>query len=750
MNLKRTLSIGSKTEILSLVVAFFCFCSAAFGENLHGKTSSVATLNSLTFDPSITKNTVSGPDYRDYTATVPYSVSSIQVIPVTTDPAATVKVNGVTVVSGSPSSGIFLGIGNNTVVTTVTASDGITSNTYSIVITRQASTIATLNSLKYTPGITPTVVTGADFRDYTATVSSTVTSIKVTPLATDPAAVVRVKGIPVTYGSASVSIPLNVGANTITTVVTAPDGVTTKTYKIIISRDAPPVLSSLFFDPSITKTTITGIHFRDYTATVPNTVASVKVIPTAATALLTIKVNGTAVASGAASASIPLSIGENTITTVVTEADGVTTNTYSTVITRQKSAVATLNSLSFSPRITKTTVSGPDFRDYTATVASTVNSIQVNAVATDPGATIVVNNQTVISGTFSQPIPLSVGSNTITTKVIAADGVSINVFKTVINRMTSNNANLSEAKFNFPGDQIYTQNAQNIQYNLAPTPNVTGVYVTVSPQDNSASVKVNGVAVNVNQPSQRISLQKGWNTITIKITASDGITTKTYKTPVYLAVAMTFADLSLVDPATPLTKIPGIDLGDYTASVPNSVSSIKILFHTTDTVYTSVTINGIPERSGVKSGPFALAVGKTTIKIVITASVVSASSVYEIFITRAAPPVAHVMAYTEDKQQSPIAPGVVVHANLSPNGDGVGDKLLIDGIATYPENKLTIISRAGALIYQANGYDNILKVFDGHSSVNGKLQQAGTYLYKLDYKAAGQLIHKTGYIVLKY
>jgi len=732
-------------------LVFFCLFSTAFAaEKPNVKTSSVATLNSLRFSPSFTRTTVAGPDFRDYTATVPYSVSSIQVIPITTDPAATVKVNGVTVISGSLSSGIFLGIGNNTVITTVTASDGITSNTYKITITRQASNIATLNSLKYTPGITPTVVTGADFRDYTASVSSTVTSIKVTPLATDPAAVVRVKGIPVTYGSASVSIPLNVGANTITTVVTAPDGITTKTYRIIISRDAPPVLSSLLFDPSVTKTTITGIHFRDYTAMVPNTVTSVKVIPTAATSLLTIKVNGTPVASGAASASIPLSFGENTITTVVTEADGVTTNTYSTVITRQKSAVATLNSLSFSPRITKTTVSGPDFRDYTATVASTVNSISVNAVATDPGATIVVNNQTVVSGTYSQPIPLSVGSNTITTTVIAADGVSKNVFKTVITRMTSNNANLSEAKFDFPGDQIYTQNAQNIYYNLVPTPNVTGVYVTVSPQDNSAGVKVNGVAVNVNQPSQRISLQKGWNTITITITASDGVTTKTYKTPVFLPVAMTFADLSLVDPATPLTKILGIDLGDYIASVPNSVSSIKILFHTTDTKFTTVTINGIPEQSGVKSGPFALAVGKTTIKIVITAYVVSASSVYEIVITRAAPPVAHVMAYTEDKQQSPIATGVVVHANLSPNGDGVGDKLLIDGVAAYPDNKLMIMNRSGALVYQANGYDNILKVFDGHSSVNGKLQQAGTYFYSFDYKADGVLIHKTGYIIIKY
>jgi hypothetical protein len=40
-------------------------------------------------------------------------------------------------------------------------------------------------------------------------------------------------------------------------------------------------------------------------------------------------------------------------------------------------------------------------------------------------------------------------------------------------------------------------------------------------------------------------------------------------------------------------------------------------------------------------------------------------------------------------------------------------------------------------------------VFDGHAS-NGKLQQAGTYFYSLDYKDGKDIIHKTGFIVLKY
>ncbi|MEO6977557.1 MAG: gliding motility-associated C-terminal domain-containing protein, partial [Mucilaginibacter sp.] len=84
------------------------------------------------------------------------------------------------------------------------------------------------------------------------------------------------------------------------------------------------------------------------------------------------------------------------------------------------------------------------------------------------------------------------------------------------------------------------------------------------------------------------------------------------------------------------------------------------------------------------------------------------------------------------------------------NGDGNSDVLVIDGIAAYPDNKLQIMSRNGALVYEAKGYDNATKAFDGHSSTNGKLQQAGTYFYSLEYKDGGETKRKTGFIVLKY
>jgi len=94
--------------------------------------------------------------------------------------------------------------------------------------------------------------------------------------------------------------------------------------------------------------------------------------------------------------------------------------------------------------------------------------------------------------------------------------------------------------------------------------------------------------------------------------------------------------------------------------------------------------------------------------------------------------------------------GIMVHQGVSPNGDGINDFLVIDGIAQYPENHLMIINLNGALVYQAKGYDNSNGVFDGHSNVNGRMQQPGTYFYALDYIVNGVTKHKTGYIVLKY
>lgn len=63
---------------------------------------------------------------------------------------------------------------------------------------------------------------------------------------------------------------------------------------------------------------------------------------------------------------------------------------------------------------------------------------------------------------------------------------------------------------------------------------------------------------------------------------------------------------------------------------------------------------------------------------------------------------------------------------LTPNGDGINDKLIIDRLSGYPNNRLVIFDESGKMIYQKNGYDN-----DWEGRVNGRLVAKGTYYFVL-------------------
>jgi uncharacterized repeat protein (TIGR02543 family) len=72
--------------------------------------------------------------------------------------------------------------------------------------------------------------------NYTASVANTVSSITVTPTRSQANATITVNGTSVASGSASGAISLSLGSNTISVVVTAPDGTTTKSYTLTVFR----------------------------------------------------------------------------------------------------------------------------------------------------------------------------------------------------------------------------------------------------------------------------------------------------------------------------------------------------------------------------------------------------------------------------------------------------------------------------------------------------------------------------------
>src|SRR6266446_1763756 len=170
-----------------------------------------------------------------YTASVANATTSITITPTAADGNATVKVNGVTVSSGSASGSISLNVGSNIITTVVTAQDGITTKTYTLTVTRAGATNADLASLIPSSGsLTPAFASGTT--NYSVSVSNTTASMTVTPTVADSNAAVKVNEVSVISGSPSAAISLAVGANIITTVVTAQDGITTNTYTLTATR----------------------------------------------------------------------------------------------------------------------------------------------------------------------------------------------------------------------------------------------------------------------------------------------------------------------------------------------------------------------------------------------------------------------------------------------------------------------------------------------------------------------------------
>ncbi len=100
--------------------------------------------------------------------------------------------------------------------------------------TTALSSDTTLSGLVISPG-TLNPAFDSNNTTYTASVANSVSSLTVTPTASDPNATITVNGTPVSSGMASTPVNLAVGNNIITIVVTAQNG-NTETYTITVTR----------------------------------------------------------------------------------------------------------------------------------------------------------------------------------------------------------------------------------------------------------------------------------------------------------------------------------------------------------------------------------------------------------------------------------------------------------------------------------------------------------------------------------
>jgi PKD repeat protein len=610
------LVVGSNT-ITTIVTAQDGITTKTYTITVTRAGSAIATLSNLvvstgTLAPVFASATIA------YTLTVPNATSSMTVTPTVSDANATIKVNTITVASGSASGAIALSVGNNIISTVVTAQDGTTTVTYTITVTRAASSNANLSNLVVSTGTLAPVFASGTIA-YTLSVPFSTSSMTVTPTVTDAAATIKVNTVTVASGSASGSLALAVGSNTVTTVVTAQDGTTTKTYTITVTRAAGSTNANLSnLVPSTgTLAPVFGAATTAYTISVANTTSSLTITPTVSDATATVKVNGVTVTSGSPSGSITLNVGTNTVTTIVTAQDGTTTKSYVITVTRAGSNNANLSNL-----VVSTGTLAPVFATgtiaYTMSVPNTTSSMTVTPTVADATATVTVNTVAVTSGSASGTIALAVGNNTITTVVTAQDGTTIKTYTITVTRAGSANANLSNLAVS-TGTLAPVFASGTIAYTMSVPFTTTSMTVTPTVTDATATIKVNTVTVATGVASGAIALAVGSNTITTVVTAQDGTTTKTYTITVTRTAASTNANLSnLVVSTGTLAPVFAAATIAYTMSVANATSSMTVTPTVADATAT-ITVNSVAVTSGAASGSIALAIGSNTITTIVTA-----------------------------------------------------------------------------------------------------------------------------------
>jgi hypothetical protein len=749
------LSEGSQTNIGVVV-------TAADGVTKQTYTISVTRMPFYSANVTLALSTgttlvrTTGTSTYNYTASVSAEVSSVRLRAIAQENAV-IKVNGNVVTSGVLSDPIALGVDPTVINVSVTAQDGVTVNTYSITVNHGGSNNANV-SLVLNPAATLTSTTGASTYNYTTSVPSEVSSIRLKATALQANAVIKVNGNVVVSGVLSDPIALGTGPTVINVSVTAQDGVTVNTYSITVNHTISGNANvSLVLNPATTLISTTGTSTYNYKISVSADVSSISLKATAQQADAVIKVNGNVVASGVFSDPIALITDPTVINVSVTAQDGVTVNTYSITVNRTGSNNANV-SLALTPAATLMSTTGTATYNYKTSVSGDVSSIRLKATAQQADAVIKINGNVVASGVFSDPIALITDPTVINVSVTAQDGVTVNTYSITVNRTGSNNANVS-LTLTPVSTLMSTTGTATYNYKTSVSAGVSSVRLKTVAQQADAVIKVNGNVVASGALSDPIALIADPTVINISVTAQDGVTINTYSITVNRTGSSNVLANLVLNPATTLTAAAtGPGNVNYTATVSEGQSTIRMI----PTVYdnATVTVNGTTVTGGTASDPIALTAGSSTlITVVVTAENGTTVKTYTVNVAR---PSSFLMVDRNNskllfanKTANNVAPtgddGVVVHPGVSPNGDGSNDFLYIEGISAYAGNKLSIMNTSGVLVFETKDYGKDGNhLFDGRSNKNGALLKPGTYFYALEYQVEKQSKRKTGYIIIKY
>lgn len=382
-------------------------------------------------------------------------------------------------------------VGNNIVVIEVTASDGVTKETYTLNVTRQAYANTFLDYLYTSEGdLVPPFQ--KELLEYSIDVAYSVTEIELIGELSDKSSTVTGLGIH----------PLNTGTNILEVKVTATNG-SIRTYRITVNRDRnednfllnlEAKVGAINYDlnPEFEKNTL------EYSVTVPEGTPTINLTGTLS--------SDTATVTGLGMHT--LKAGETKINIMVTSESG-KVRTYVVTVTRTAS-----NNNHLIELIPSVGELEPDFSyeetNYTINLDSSAALLSFNAITEDPSATI--------SGLESKVIPDGTSTRTIT--VTAEDG-SERVYTITINKERTDNARLSHLSVTgYPFDIAFDPEIYDYKITVPNTKQILlSSEVNATAEDPNATITKNG---NVNLSTT------GTNEYVVTVTAPDGFTKQSY------------------------------------------------------------------------------------------------------------------------------------------------------------------------------------------------------------------------------
>jgi len=354
-----------------------------------------------------------------------------------------------------------------------------------------------------------------------------------------------------------------------------------------------------------------------YTASVANATSNITVTPTSSDAGATVTVNGTAVASGSASGPIALSVGANTITVVVTAQDGTTTQTYTITVTR---ALAN-QTITFAALPTKTYGNA----DFAPGATSDNNTIPITYTSDNTAVATIVSGNIHIVG---------VGTANIT--AAQAGNASYNAATSQTQQLT---VNKGVQTITFTAAALPAKTYGNADFASGATSDNNSITITYSSDNTAVATIVNGNIHIVGAGTANITASQAGNT-NYNAAASQTQQLTVNKAP----QTITFA------------AIPTQNKGaQYDLSGVTSSSGLSVTLVSASPLVASIQGSTL---TALQAGSSVITVSQAG-----NANYLAATSVTQ------------TVTVTD-----PTGDDIIVHQAVSPNGDGINDFLLIEGI----------------------------------------------------------------------